>query len=154
MRERRGSAPFSAANAGGMLPPKSMRSGPSSTSSNSPSACEGPGFWRTRRRPAPARSPGSLPPISPPAWAKGAAYGDEAREARQELVDMRLAEPIGMKALQMDRGRRAAARQEARDDLLFEHAAQLARHPGRKKEARRADVEGKAAGRADRVVED
>ena len=32
-----------------------------------------------------------------------------------------------MEALQMDRGRRAAARQEARDDLLFEHAAQLAR---------------------------
>src|SRR5439155_14048202 len=60
----------------------------------------------------------------------------------------------GMKPLQMDRGRRTAARQQTWNDLLFEYAAQLARHAGRKEKARPADVEGKAAGGADRVVED
>ena len=59
-----------------------------------------------------------------------------------------------MEALQMDRGRDTAARQQARDDLLFEHAAQFARHSRRKEEPRLADVERKAAGGADRVVED
>src|SRR5215472_8793253 len=54
----------------------------------------------------------------------------------------------------MNRGRCAAARQEPRDDLLFEHAAQLTRHAGSEEEASLADVERKAAGGADRVVED
>jgi hypothetical protein len=38
--------------------------------------------------------------------------------------------------------------------LLFEHTIELARHPGGEEEAGLADVEGKAAGGADRVVED
>ena len=83
-----------------------------------------------------------------------AAVGHQLLDPGEQLVDMRLAEPVGMEALQMDRRRRAAARQQARDDLLFEHAAQLARHPGGEEEPRLADVERKAAGGADRVVED
>ncbi len=59
-----------------------------------------------------------------------------------------------MEALQVDDAWRAAARQQARDDLLVQHAVQLARHARREEEARVADVEREAAGRADRVVED
>jgi hypothetical protein len=40
-----------------------------------------------------------------------------------------------------------------RHHLFLEHPAQLARHPRREKEARLADVEGEAAGRADGIVE-
>ena len=58
-----------------------------------------------------------------------------------------------MEALEVDRRRRAAARQQARDDLLLQHAAQLARHAGREEEARLADVEREAAGGADRIVD-
>ena len=83
-----------------------------------------------------------------------AAVGNEVFDPGQQLIDMRLAEPIGMKALQMDRGRRSSARQEARDDLLFEHAVQLARHSGGEEKPSLADVEREAAGGADRVVED
>ena len=35
-----------------------------------------------------------------------AAVGDQVLDPGQQLVDMRLAEPVGMEALQMDRGRR------------------------------------------------
>jgi len=38
-----------------------------------------------------------------------------------------------MKALQMDDARRAGARQQPRNDLLFQHAKGLARHAGVKK---------------------
>src|SRR6516164_7302942 len=67
---------------------------------------------------------------------------------------MRLTEPIGMKALQMDRRGRPAARQETRDDLLLEYAPQFARHTGGEEKAGPADVERKAAGGTDRLVED
>ena len=58
-----------------------------------------------------------------------------------------------MEALQIDRGLHAALREEPRNDLLLEHAAQLARNAGREEEPRLADVEREAAGGADRVVE-
>src|SRR6516165_2086737 len=70
-----------------------------------------------------------------------AAVGNELLDPGEQLVDMRLAKPVGMKALQIDRGCRAAARQEARDDLLFEHAAEFARHSGGEEEASLADIE-------------
>jgi hypothetical protein len=67
---------------------------------------------------------------------------------------MRLAELVGVKALQMDCGRRSSARQEAQDDLVFEHAVHLARDSGGEEKPSLADVEGKAAGGVDRVAED
>src|SRR4029077_17779914 len=63
-----------------------------------------------------------------------AAGGPQPLDAGEELIDMRLAETVGMKPLQMDRRRRAAACQQSRNDLLFEHAAQLARHAGGEEE--------------------
>src|SRR5215472_6192553 len=69
-----------------------------------------------------------------------AAVRDQFLDSGEQLVDMRFAETIGMKALQMDRRWRAATREHARDDLFFEHAAQFARHAGCEKEPRLADV--------------
>ena len=83
-----------------------------------------------------------------------AAVGDEVFDPGQQLIDVRLAEPVGMKALQVDCRRRAAARQEPGDDLLFEHAVELARHAGGEEKPSLADVERETAGGADRVVED
>ena len=65
---------------------------------------------------------------------------------------MRFAEPIGMKALQMNRRCRRSG-QETWNDLLVEHAAQFARHAGGEEKARLANIERKAAGRADRIVD-
>ena len=48
----------------------------------------------------------------------------------------------------------AAELQQARDHLLVEHAAHLARHAGGEEEAGLADGDGEAAGRADRVVDE
>jgi hypothetical protein len=59
-----------------------------------------------------------------------------------------------METLQMDRRSLPGARQEPRDDLLLQHAPELARHARREEEPRLADVERKPAGGADRVVED
>jgi len=81
------------------------------------------------------------------------AVRDEVFDPGRQLIDMRLAEPVRMKALQVDHTRRAAARQEARDDLLFEHAVELVRDAGGEEKPGLADVESKAAGGADRVVE-
>src|SRR6516225_8666491 len=67
---------------------------------------------------------------------------------------MRLAEPVGVKPLEINRRGRPAARQQARNDLFFEHAPQFARHAWRKEEPGLADVECEAAGGTDRVVED
>ena len=66
---------------------------------------------------------------------------------------MRFAEPVGVEALELDRGLRAAAGEQARDDLLLQHPAQLARHAGGEEEPRVADIHREAAGGADRVVE-
>ena len=84
----------------------------------------------------------------------GAAVGNQRLDPVEQRIDMRFAEPVGVKALQLDRRLGAAAREEARDDLLFQHAAQFARHAGGEEEARLADIHRKAAGGADRVVED
>src|SRR5207237_856 len=61
-----------------------------------------------------------------------AAVGDQGLDPFEHRVDMAFAEPIGVKALQLDRRLGAAAGEEARNDLLFEHAVQFARHPGSK----------------------
>ena len=82
-----------------------------------------------------------------------AAAGRQRLDPLQHRIDMRFAEPIGMEPLEEDRGLPAAPRQEPRDHLLVEHAVQLARHAGGEEEARLADVEREAAGRADRIVE-
>src|SRR6266481_2832552 len=82
-----------------------------------------------------------------------APVGHERFDARQEGVDVRLAEAVGVKALQVDDGLQAALCQEAGDDLLLEHAPELARHARREEEPGLADVEREAAGRADRVVD-
>src|SRR5512138_3116784 len=66
---------------------------------------------------------------------------------------MRLADPVRMEALQEDRSLVAATREQPRDDLLVEHAMQLARNAWREKEARLADVVREPAGRTDRIVE-
>src|SRR3989442_15465836 len=58
-----------------------------------------------------------------------------------------------MESLEMDGRRQAAAGEESRNDLLLEHAGELARHPGGEEEAGLADVERKAAGGADRIVD-
>ena len=83
-----------------------------------------------------------------------ASVGHQLFDASQQRVDVRLAEPIRVEALQEDRRLQAALRQEPRDDLLLEHATELARHPGGEEEAGPADVEREAARGADRVVDD
>ena len=83
-----------------------------------------------------------------------AAVGHQVLDPGEQLVDMQFAEPIGMEPLQVDHTRASAARQQARDDLLFEHAKQLARHAWGEEKPRLADVEREAAGGADRIVED
>ena len=84
----------------------------------------------------------------------GAAVRHQLLDPLQQVIDMRLAEPVGMKALQADRGLHAAFRQQARDDLLLQHAAQFARHAGGEEKPRLADIDRETAGGADRVVED
>ena len=63
-------------------------------------------------------------------------------------VVFRRAEPAGVKPLQMDRRGHPAARQEARDGLLLEHAARRARHAGREK-SRALPISSETAGSAD-----
>ncbi len=58
-----------------------------------------------------------------------------------------------METLEEDRDLQAALGQQARNDLLLEHAPQLARHARGEEESRLADVEGESARGADRVVE-
>ena len=70
------------------------------------------------------------------------------------LVGPDLADAEGVEALQPRHAGDAAQLQQARDDLLVEHAAHLARHAGGEEEARLADGDGEAAGRADRVVDE
>ena len=57
-----------------------------------------------------------------------AAVGRERLDAGEQRVGVRLADAVGMEALQIDRRLDAAFREQPRNDLLFEHAAQLARH--------------------------
>src|SRR5215470_17896407 len=83
-----------------------------------------------------------------------APVGDQRLHAGEQAVHVGLAEPVGVEALEADRGLLAAPREQTGDDLLLEHATQLARHAGREEEARLADVEREAARGADGVVED
>ena len=57
-----------------------------------------------------------------------AAVGRERGDAREQRVGVRFADAVRMEALEIHRGLHAALREDARDDLLFEHAAHLARH--------------------------
>src|SRR5207247_417136 len=59
-----------------------------------------------------------------------------------------------MEALEMDRRLQAALGEQSRDDLLLEHALELAWHAGREIEACLADVQREAASGADGIVDD
>jgi len=72
----------------------------------------------------------------------------------QHVVGARFADAEGMETLQPRHAGDAAQLQQPRDHLLVEHAAHLARHAGREEEARLADGDGEAAGRAYRVVDE
>src|SRR5437660_1698172 len=78
--------------------------------------------------------------------------GHRASAVAGDLAGARQAQPVPQFA-RIAR-HRAAAREEARDDLLLEHAVQLARHPRREEAARLADIHRKAAGAAARVMQD
>jgi hypothetical protein len=82
-----------------------------------------------------------------------AAVRHECLHSREERVHVRFAQAVRVKALQVDDGLQPALGEEARDDLFFEHATELARDAGSEEEARLADVEGEAAGGADGVVD-
>ncbi len=82
-----------------------------------------------------------------------AAVRRERLQSRQQAVGVRFADPVGMEALQKDRGLLAGLREQPWNDLLLEHPAQLARHARREEEPRLADIQGKAASGANRVVE-
>ena len=71
----------------------------------------------------------------------------------EERVHVRLPEAVGVEALQEDGAGQAGLGEQARDDLLLQHAAQLARDAGGEVEARPADVHREAAGGPDRVVD-
>ena len=83
-----------------------------------------------------------------------AAVGHQRLDAGQQRIDVQLAEAVGMESLEEDRRRCAAARQQARDHLLLQHAVKLARHARGEEEPCLADIEREAAGGADRVVDD
>ena len=82
-----------------------------------------------------------------------AAVRHQLLHAGEQRVDVRLAEPVGVEPLQVDHRLHAALGEEPRDDLLLEHAPQLARNARREEEARAADVEREAARGADRIVD-
>ena len=82
-----------------------------------------------------------------------AAVGHERLDTGEQRVDVGLAEAIGVKALELDRRLQPALGEQPRDDLLLQHALELAWHAGREEEARAADVQREAAGGADRVVD-
>ena len=73
-------------------------------------------------------------------------------DASQHLVGARFADAEGVEALELGHALDAAELEKARDHLLVEHASHLARHAGREQEARLADGDGEAAGRADGIV--
>src|SRR5882724_5779599 len=77
----------------------------------------------------------------------------ERLHPREERVDVRFAEAVRVEPLQVNDRLQAALGEEARDDLLLEHAPELARDAGSEEEARLADVEGEAARGADGVVD-
>src|SRR5262249_36625431 len=73
--------------------------------------------------------------------------------ALEQGIGMRFADPVGMKALQMNRCLHAALRKQPGNDVLVQHARQLPGNAGREHESRLADVERETACRADRIVE-
>src|SRR5215831_8484777 len=74
-----------------------------------------------------------------------AAVGNERLNAGKQGIGMGFADAIGMKPLEKNRRLFSALREQARNHLLFEHAAHFARNARRKEEARFADVERKTA---------
>ena len=74
-------------------------------------------------------------------------------QSRQQTIRMGLADAVRMKALQGNNPGGAGAGQQTRKNLFFQHPAQLTRDAGGEEEARLADIHGKAAGGADRVVD-
>src|SRR5437870_1634532 len=83
-----------------------------------------------------------------------AAVGHQLLHAGEQRVHVRFAEAVGVEALQVDGGLETALREEPRDDLLLEHAPELAGDAGSEEEAGLADVHGEAAGGADGIVDD
>ena len=57
-----------------------------------------------------------------------ATVGRELFHPGEQLVDVRFAEPVGVKPLQVNGRLQAALGEEPWDDLLLEHAPELARH--------------------------
>src|SRR5438105_632345 len=106
MRERREATSVSVAIAMQIEPPKSMRSAPSSRSISTASAWLAPLCLGAAHRHL-----GFDLRIMRAKAELGAAVRHQRFDALQQRIDMRLAEPIGMKALQPDRARRPAARQ-------------------------------------------
>ena len=78
----------------------------------------------------------------------------EGLDVAQHLVGARFADAERVESLEFRHALEAAHRQQARDHLLVEHAAHLARHAGGEEEAGLADRDGKAAGGADRIVDE
>src|SRR6266545_4859326 len=70
-----------------------------------------------------------------------APVGHELVDAGEQRVHVRFAEPVRVESLQVDGRLHTALREEPRNDLLLDHAAELARHPGGEEEAGTADVE-------------
>ena len=83
-----------------------------------------------------------------------AAVGSERFDAVEQAVGVRFADTVRMKTLEINRRLFARFRQQARNDLVFEHAPQFTRHARGEHETRLADGDGKAAGGAHRVVDD
>src|SRR3989440_8438279 len=83
-----------------------------------------------------------------------AAVGHERLDTGEQRVDVGLAEAVGVEALELDRRLQPTLGEQPRDDLLLQHALELAGDAGREEEARAADVDGEAAGGADGVVDD
>jgi hypothetical protein len=77
----------------------------------------------------------------------------EVLDPGEERVHVRLPEAVGVEALEEDGPGQARLGEQARDDLLLQHPAELARHAGGEVEARPPDVHREAAGGADRVVD-
>ena len=77
----------------------------------------------------------------------------ERFHSREQRIDVRFAEAVRVKPFQVDDRLQAALGEEARDDLLLEHALELARDSRGKEEAGLSDVERKSAGGADGVVD-
>src|SRR5205807_1420401 len=71
----------------------------------------------------------------------------------EHRVDMRLSQPIRVKAFEINGCLGATAGEEARDDLLFKHPTQFPGHARSEVKAPLADVDREAASRANGIVD-